>query len=517
MPGRIGTEFAGYRIEALIGRGGTSTVFRAESMRLGLPIALKILNVELAEDEAFRERFVRESRLAARVNHPNVITIYDAGAVDGDLYIAMRYVAGGDLKQRIAGAAEEPMWVISILAQVASGLDAAHAQGLVHRDVKPANIMVDSGPGEEAPEIAYISDFGLIKHVHSSGKPTASGEFLGSIAYVAPEQIEGRPLDARADVYSLGCVAYECLTGEIPFQRDNDAAVLWAHMKEEPPAPSAISEALPVELDRVIARAMAKDPDDRYATCGELVADLRRALMPSEVGRSTLTVPLARLGLGERSPSWRKLGAAGLAGLVIGGLGVWAALALTDDENRTAAAATVTAQGRTVVSTVVTTGPVGPPSWIPDTVRARCKVVAPPTTQFDEAVVCSRPGPGVQVVSYSHASSGPKLSNYFYDRVGLAGLAPPAEGGRLGQFGSCDATPDLPGVEEWNVVGTAGHNPVGRTELGDSDGRVLCYMKGGQAHIEWTRPDPGIWAHAYGKNYGAVFNWWRTAAGPLEG
>jgi serine/threonine-protein kinase len=207
MVPRIGTEFAGYRIVGLLGRGGMSVVYRAENPRLGMTVALKILAPELADDEAFRERFVSESRLAAALNHPNIITIYDAGEADGSLYLAMRYV-GGDLRQALeAEGPLEPGRALSILEQIAGALDAAHAEGLIHRDVKPANILLDGG-GDRA-EIAYLADFGLTKRAGSQSGHTAPGEFLGTIDYMAPEQIEQRQIDGRADLYSLGCVAYQ--------------------------------------------------------------------------------------------------------------------------------------------------------------------------------------------------------------------------------------------------------------------------------------------------------------------
>ena len=275
-PPRIGTEFAGYLLEAVVGRGGTSTVYRAEDPRLRIPIALKVLNPEAAEDDAFRERFVRAYRLVAGINHPNIVPVYDAGVWQDSLYIAMRYVAGGNLKARLRIGPLAPERTVATLAQVAAALDAAHARGLVHRDVKPANVLVDGGATPEEPEIAYISDFGLIKSVQSSGVATATGEILGTIDYVAPEQIEGRPVDARADVYSLGCVAFECLTGRVPFRRDNDAATLWAHMQEAPPAAREVNPSLPRGVDRALRRALAKDPDDRLSSCTDLVEALRR-------------------------------------------------------------------------------------------------------------------------------------------------------------------------------------------------------------------------------------------------
>jgi Protein kinase domain/Family of unknown function (DUF6636) len=274
---RIGTVFAGYRIESLRGRGGMSVVYRAENPRLGNIVALKLLAAELADDETFRERFVRESRAAASIADPHVIPIYDAGDAGGVLYIAMRYVEGPDLKalarDRDALPPERVLW---LGAQVASALDAAHARGLVHRDVKPANILVETGT--DGHDHAYLADFGLTKHLASHTGITGSGQFLGTIDYMAPEQIEGRNVDARADVYALGCVLFECLAGSPPFRKESDAAVLWAHMREEPPALSAVRPDLPRAADAVFARALAKDPDERYQTGGELVRELRRAL-----------------------------------------------------------------------------------------------------------------------------------------------------------------------------------------------------------------------------------------------
>jgi len=285
---RIGTEFAGYRIDSLIGRGGMSVVYRAENPRLGNMVALKLLSSELADDETFRERFVRESRLAAGLNHPNIIPIYDAGAFDGVLYIAMRYVEGSDLKQLIrtrGGLAPEQ--AVAILAQVARALDAAHRRGLVHRDVKPANILVE-GDEDGNSSHAYLADFGLMKHPASRTGLTATGQFMGTIDYVAPEQIEGREVDARTDEYSLGCVLYECLTGRVPFVKDADVAVMWAHMNEAPERVSVLRPGIPAALDAVIAKALSKAPDDRYQTCSEMVAAAAAAV----AGAATAPAPV---------------------------------------------------------------------------------------------------------------------------------------------------------------------------------------------------------------------------------
>ncbi|HEX2110618.1 MAG TPA: serine/threonine-protein kinase [Gaiellaceae bacterium] len=512
---RIGTEFAGYRIEALVGRGGTSTVYRAEKARLGIRVALKILNPEVAEDEAFRERFVRESQLAASIGHPNIITIYDAGVWEESLYIAMRYVAGGDLKERVREGPLVAERALSILAQVASGLDAAHARGLVHRDVKPANIMVDSGPGEEAPEIAYVSDFGLIKQVQTGARATPTGEFLGTISYVAPEQIEGRPVGPPADVYSLGCVAYECFTGRVPYVRENDAAVLWAHMQEEPPRATVSRTDLPPAVDDVLARAMAKDPSRRFESCSKLVQSLREAVTPALSRERSRTIPLARPrrreGGHRRTDVVRPL-AIGLAGIALGAGGAVLAGAITDEEASPAA--------RTPAGTTTVTQTVQVPrasrllGLVPEPFRRACKAARPPTPDFDESVVC-RPGKGVAVVRYSHALSGPLLSDYLIRRAQLVGAPEPDPGERLAWFGSCDAE-DLPAIEEWTASGRAGHDAIGRTPLGDSDGRVICQATERSARVEWTTSRLGVYAFASGRRFRTVYAWWLNQAGPLR-
>ena len=278
MP-RIGTELAGYRIESLIARGGMSIVYLAESPRMHNEVALKILAPELTEHEELRERFVRESRTAARINHPNIIPIYDAGSADGALYIAMRYVDGPDLKQLITE--RSPLSfdrIFMIMSQLAGALDAAHEEGLVHRDVKPGNVLIAPSHGES--DFVYLTDFGVTKRIKGSG-PTMTGDFLGTVDYMAPEQIEGKPIDGRADIYSLGCLLFETLTASLPFDRPTDTSVIWAHVNEEPRPPSAIRGDVPSAVDAVVAKAMAKNPDHRYATGAELIGDLRQALAGS--------------------------------------------------------------------------------------------------------------------------------------------------------------------------------------------------------------------------------------------
>jgi class 3 adenylate cyclase/ABC-type oligopeptide transport system substrate-binding subunit/streptogramin lyase len=263
---------AGYRIERLLGEGGTGAVYLAIDESLDRPVALKLLPLELSRDERFRKRFLREARTAAGLEHPGIVPIYAAGEADGQLYLAMRHVGGADLRRILERDGRlEPERAIRILAPVAEALDAAHSQGLVHRDVKPGNILV------EEDDRAFLADFGLAKHAATVNSLSREGAFSGTIDYIAPEQIEGGEVDGRADVYALACVLFESLTGRPPFERETDVAVVFAHLKDPPPALSTLRPELPVELDLVLARGMAKDPDDRYRTASELVADARVA------------------------------------------------------------------------------------------------------------------------------------------------------------------------------------------------------------------------------------------------
>src|SRR5689334_4843297 len=275
----VGDELAGYRLRGVLGRGGMSVVYEAENPRLGSTVALKVLAPELSTDDVFRARFLKESRTAASLNHPNVIPIYDMGTHEDLLFIAMRYVAGQDLRAVLrAKHVLAPEQAVLVCGQAGRALDVAHRHGLVHRDVKPGNILVEHGADEDEPDHIYLTDFGITKHASSRSGLTATGEFMGTIDYIAPEQIPGLPVDGRADIYSLGCVLYECLTGRVPFAKDVDAAVIWAHVEEMPTTPSTLQPTLPREIDEVIGKALAKDPADRYATCREFIAAARGAI-----------------------------------------------------------------------------------------------------------------------------------------------------------------------------------------------------------------------------------------------
>jgi non-specific serine/threonine protein kinase len=268
-----GTEVAGYRIESLLGQGGMGAVYTAQHVVLGRRAALKVLLPELAEDGDFRGRFVHESRVVAAIEHPNIIPIYDAGEADGIAYIAMRLVRGCDLsdlvKRQGALGRDE---LLSVFDQTGAALDAAHAHELVHRDVKPANVLID-----EDSDRAYLTDFGIAKQRRSRGQ-TATGLFMGTVDYAAPEQIEGKEVSSATDVYALGCVLYECLTGKRPFEKETDVAVVYAHLLEEPPSVRESRPDLSPDVDLVVARAMAKSAEDRFFTCRELVESARAAL-----------------------------------------------------------------------------------------------------------------------------------------------------------------------------------------------------------------------------------------------
>ncbi|WP_405995508.1 serine/threonine-protein kinase [Streptomyces sp. NBC_00986] len=272
----IGQQIAGYRIEDEIGRGGMAVVYRAHDLRLDRTVALKLLAPELARNDTFRKRFTHESRVAAAIDHPHIVPVFEAGETDGVLYIAMRYVAGSDLRHLLDR--EGPLTLptaVRIATQVASALDAAHEHGLVHRDVKPGNILVARGTDSDHPEHVYLTDFGLTKKSLSLTGFTTVGQFVGTLDYVAPEQISGRPVDGRCDVYGLACVVYETLAGRPPFRRDDDMALLWAHQYDMPPAVSEARGDLPGHVDGVFARALAKSPDDRYESCLAFVTELR--------------------------------------------------------------------------------------------------------------------------------------------------------------------------------------------------------------------------------------------------
>jgi hypothetical protein len=290
----IGSVFAGHRIDAVAGRGGMGVVYVATHLALNRRVALKLITPDLAADEGFRERFKQESMTAASIDHPNVIPIYHAGEEDGKLYITMRYVEGTDLREMIARRGKLPSpEAARIVSEVAAALDAAHAHGLVHRDVKPANVLIDS-TGR-----AYLTDFGLTKHAGSTSGLTKTGMFVGTLDYIAPEQLQGGDVDARVDVYALGCVLYQTLTGVVPYPRDTEPAKIWAHMQEPPPSVISNATGVPVQFEEVVQRAMAKKPDDRYPSAG----DLGRAAVAAAEQRGLSGGSERSVATGDAAPS----------------------------------------------------------------------------------------------------------------------------------------------------------------------------------------------------------------------
>ena len=282
----LGTQLGGYRLDEEVGRGGMGVVYRATELALDRPVALKLIAPELAGDDSFRERFLRESRLAASIDHPGILPVYAAGEADGELYLASRYVDGTDLRSLLRREGPlPPERALGFVEQVGEALDAAHERGLVHRDVKPGNVLVDSGGH------CYLCDFGLTKQL-TDGATTAAGQLVGSLDYLAPEQIRREPVDGRADQYALACVLYECLAGLPPFRRETEAQTLWGHMQEEPPPIPGYPE-----LDPVLERGLAKEPDERFGNCAELVESAQGAL---GLGPSRAVVLRRRRRLGGR-------------------------------------------------------------------------------------------------------------------------------------------------------------------------------------------------------------------------
>src|SRR4051794_26715351 len=292
---QVGDVFADHRIESVVGRGGMGVVYRAVDMRLDRVAALKVIRPGLSADEDFRRRFERESQVAASIVQPNVVTIYQAGEADGLLYVTMELVDGVDLRAVITQRVRlDLQTACAIASQVAAALDAAHARGLVHRDVKPGNILV----ANRAPLHVYLSDFGLTKRASSQTGITRTGLFVGTLDYAAPEQIKGWPVDARADVYALGCVLFEMVAGRPPFRRENEYATMYAHMTEPAPSLAAAAPGTPLGLDAAVRRALEKEADARFPSAG----DLARSVTAAVAGQAA-TEPERTVAVGRAAPT----------------------------------------------------------------------------------------------------------------------------------------------------------------------------------------------------------------------
>jgi serine/threonine protein kinase len=490
----LGTTLAGYRIQSLLGRGGMSAVYVAEDLRLKRQVALKVLAPALAEGEGFRDRFVRESQIAAGMEHPNIVPIYEAGESDGQLFIAMRWIRGTDLHRLLEREGTlDPIRAIRICSEVAAALDAAHLAGLVHRDVKPGNILVIEGGGSEGRDLVYLSDFGLTKRLASESALTRTGQFVGTIDYVAPEQIEGKPVDGRADVYSLACVLFQCLTGKVPYGRETEVAVLYAHLQEKPPRLTASRPDLPVALDRVFVRALSKSAPHRYATAGEFVSAVREALGVSSGERPTISAqrPVVR----RRPPL---LGAGiGAAALVLAVVVFAASRGGGSPQTVGSSLPTVTpSQPTQRVPTFVKLD--RPPtaeeqtllSYVPDAIRSSCSPSSTKLGQPTGAVACASGG---QQVLYELYRTRDQMDAAFDQNVAV--LTAPS--------GDCATQ----------------HKAFGPYSVGgERAGRVLCYEIAGRSQIEWTDERLFVYAIAFRPDLGDLnlFDWWADQAGPVD-
>jgi serine/threonine-protein kinase len=522
----IGTQFAGYRLQAEIGRG-LSVVYRAENPRLGSDIALKVLPPALAADEVFRARFLNESRIAASLNHPNVIPVYDMGSHEGLLYIAMRYVAGSDLRQMVKQRGRIPVAeALSLVGQAARALDAAHREGLVHRDVKPGNLLLEHGSDENDPDHVYLADFGISKHATSRSGLTATGQLLGTVDYIAPEQIMGAGVTGAADQYSLGCVLYECLTGRLPFEQDMDAAIIWAHVEQSAPPPTMLRPELPAELDKVFARVLAKQPADRYPGCREFVDAARAALasprqadlptrhgttgprpdLPGTGGNRPPATPARRPRRPSRSRVLTVLAAlvllaVGTAGWVLTGAG-------SGSHPRRHPAMAISSQSaspRMPASPLLAALKLANES--PD-VKGQLPLSSC-RQQAATAVTCTDPAPGITVATFRTYPSLPALYAAY-----IAAVKQLNSGRFQPNVQDCQAQ-QLAGEASWN------HNykhssrySVAQVESGtlnaatQAAGRVFCDYLNGQEYMVWTQDDGHLLASVYGPVHKIVWNWW---------
>jgi Protein kinase domain len=512
----VGTDFAGYRLQSVLGRGGMSIVYQAENPRLRSLVALKVLVPELASDDVFRTRFREESQIAASLNHPNVIPVHDFGDYDGLLYIVMRYVPGNDLGRLIANHGQLPAEAtVHLLEQAARALDAAHSRGLVHRDVKPGNLLIAPGTEYGDPDHLYLADFGITKYIGARTGLTLAGTVLGTVHYSAPEQIQGQPVNGAADQYSLGCVLFECLTGRAPFERKTTDMVMWAHVHEHPDVPTRLRPDLPPAIDEVIARVLAKNPADRYASCREFVADARAAVAPV---RSFQAAPVVssdfggqfdfaaeparrrrvRRRRGER-PSGRSvvtLATLAVAGLVIAAGATTAGLVLT----RTAS---------------VTPPPSALYAALEKTEHYTGDLPLPSCAQRSATnVVCTNPNLSIESVSFvTYPSLAELYTKYEEDIENLTG-GPFAAVQNQGSMCSGIA-PDPTGENTWNhsdgyTHAYSVHQMAAGTVPDDTAmGRVFCQqMPDGSEYLIWTQDSGRLLGYATGAaSHEQVWNW----------
>ena len=368
---RAGSQLGSFLLGDVLGRGGMGVVYRATNLDTSDEVALKLMSPELSTSEEFRQRFLNEAAVGPIMDHPNVVPIYGSGEVDGELYIAMKLIEGRNLKEVLKKeGALEPKRALRIFRQVASALDAAHESGMVHRDIKPQNILLATDDGHH--DLAYVSDFGLVKPMSSDTSASRTGQVFGSLPYMAPEQIEVMEMDGRADVYALACVLFESLTGKPPFERPNEVAVVWAHVHEQPPFVTEVNKDLPGGIDGVVMQAMSKHPDDRFLTCGEfieafeqglgrqhsrvsramrpLVARTERPKTEREVWGPNFFPELSRIRKVQRKINWWKVGAFATACFLIASVQVGREGGLTQAVSDVAAAAG--SAGRSLIDAV---------------------------------------------------------------------------------------------------------------------------------------------------------------------
>jgi serine/threonine protein kinase len=568
----VGDEFAGYRVRSVLGRGGMSVVYQAENLRLSSVIALKVLAPELAADDVFRARFLEESRIAASLNHPNVIPIYDMGSQDDLLYIAMRYVSGTDMRQMIKKRGRIlPATALFLVSQAARALDAAHRKGLVHRDVKPGNLLIERSSDEADPDHVYLADFGITKHAMSRSGLTSTGQFLGTIDYVAPEQIRGTSVTGLADQYSLGCVLYECLTGRVPFEKDLDAAIIWAHVEETPTMPTVLRPELPPEVDEVFGRVLAKRPDERYGSCREFVEAARMALGifrpgtesslafgaataggppgsaeapadrfswsslasqsrsgqpggtltshrrepglagPGEPGQPTGAQPPPGRTQEPRGPHWyrrpRWLAVLAAVVLVAAGLGTWAGLKASG--SHPARTMTMPSMSAKPKPKPTTSALMNALMLANNSSDAAGKL--PPSTCKQEGaakVICTAPVTGISGVVFQ---TYPNLKALYAAYMGK--VASLNSGHFQQNFNDCQ-TQTTYGEVGWNhqfqhpKTFTVDQMTMGMVTDDQAAGRVFCNYTQGLEYMVWTQDDGHLMAYVAGPVHGDVWNWW---------
>ena len=527
MP-RVGDELAGFRLLSVLGRGGMGVVFQAENPRIGSIVALKVLSPDLAEDDVFRARFLQESRIAASLSHPNVVPIYDMGTYEDLIYIAMRYIAGSDLR-RILDSQHHlpPEQAVLLVGQAGRALDFAHQHDLVHRDVKPANILVEPGVDGD-PDHAYLADFGISKRALSSSGLTATGEFMGTIDYNAPEQIQGKQVDKRADVYSLGCVMYECLTGRVPFVKDVGAAIIWAHVEENAAPVSQVRGELPTALDPVMRRVLAKDPAERYATCREFTDAVRGALAAEKSPAFTVTgqrqeaealpappAPSSSPPAPGATPQQdggkkRTLVAAGIAALVaVVGVGLWVGLHKDSSNAAThgGSAHSTHEKSKAGSSDALMT------ALADANASSEAKGMIPPDScrrKSTTTVVCTHPAPFVNEVSFQAFPSTAALYQAYQAsaaaKSGGAGFRPNVRDcSYRSPSGEVSWNHNYEHPREYSVAQLV----ADKLPPDKAAGRVFCNLLKSEFTMVWAQNEGRLLGTMSGTVHGDAYLWWR--------